>query len=158
MYKYKLARGTGKIPNACYWREAGKFACLSFSKDIAEVFLSFCKAALQSELQTSCSTDVFTYNGSNGYVVTRNVQSITYQKIRETGIPFHGANLFISAVPEVRCDINIPQILHIALAGSEHRCCHKDCVHQQAAQHSPGGTTDLFQHLLCLFNRTDKCD
>ena len=99
---YTWTEAQERFPSLATDEQLDKFSCLSFTKDIPDAFVSFCKAALQGELQNSSSADVFAHSGSKAYIVTHDVVSVTYQKIRETGVPFHGANLFISMVPEVQ--------------------------------------------------------
>lgn len=81
-----------------------QFMQLDFSKGVPEAFMSYCQAALQSEgpqLVDSLPTEVYSLNGCRGYVIQQDILTLTYTALREAGVRFNGAHLFVSMLPKV---------------------------------------------------------
>lgn len=79
-----------------------QFSNLSFQKCMPEAFAAYCRAALQSEHQPEGHLrDSYELNGVRAYAIEHDVMTLSYSDIRDKGIQFNGAHLFLVHIPEV---------------------------------------------------------
>lgn len=75
-----------------------QFTHLNFTKGVLEAYTAFCQAALRSEASQAGdnSIDVYSFNRHKAFVLKGDIQTLTYSTLREAGVPFNGAHLFVA--------------------------------------------------------------
>ena len=80
-----------------------QFSSLSFTKDVPQPFMAYCRAALHSENSNQPCDDLDSYDvqGCIAYTLQHNILTLSHTDITEKKIPFNGAHLFLTHIPEV---------------------------------------------------------